>query len=137
MSNAQKPKQRLESKIFVDNKDCWLWQAGKFDSGYGQMHYEGKNQLAHRASYQMYKGPIPEGLVVMHSCDVRLCVNPNHLSVGTQKDNIQDCRDKGRKGNCGRKIEITEETASTYKQRWYLENRDRLKQEGKMGWNKS
>lgn len=83
---------------FVDrlgDDDCWLWR-GSIQGKYGSIRIEGKSAGAHRVSYQLHKGEIPEGLVVMHSCDVPLCVNPNHLSVGTYSDNTQDMLRKGR-----------------------------------------
>ena len=84
---------------------CWIWDAVVDSSGYGFLKGEGgkhaKNISAHRYSYTLHHGPIPDGLVVMHSCDNRRCVNPDHLSVGTHKDNTQDMISKGRaaKGN--------------------------------------
>lgn len=80
--------------------ECWIW-AGKEKSkrGYGQIGLGGrgaKQALAHRFSYELHKGPIPCGMVVMHSCDNPRCVNPDHLSVGTHSDNTQDAVSKGR-----------------------------------------
>lgn len=71
---------------------CWLWRLGVVSTGYA--HFCGK--LAHRVSYRFYKGEIPKGMVVMHSCDVRHCVNPDHLSIGTHKMNMEDMIRKGR-----------------------------------------
>lgn len=81
---------------------CWLWQAGKYRKGYGMVcigrTLDGKqqNSYAHRVAYVLAHGDIPPGLVVMHSCDVRYCVNPAHLSLGTQGDNIRDGARRGR-----------------------------------------
>jgi transcriptional regulator with XRE-family HTH domain len=76
---------------------CWLWMGGKTLGGYGVFRYNDRQEGAHRVSWQMaHKEPIPERLQVLHSCDVRLCVNPDHLWLGTQSDNIQDCLAKGR-----------------------------------------
>ncbi|MFA8692963.1 HNH endonuclease signature motif containing protein, partial [Escherichia coli] len=75
---------------------CEIWQGSKTKGGYGLRYYQGKVQLAHRVSYKLNKGEIPEGLVVMRSCDNPSCVNPEHLSLGTQSDNRKDCLDKGR-----------------------------------------
>lgn len=71
---------------------CWLWNMGLIDTGYAQFF----SKLAHRVSYAFYKGQIPLGKVVMHSCDVRHCVNPAHLNVGTHKDNTADMMTKQR-----------------------------------------
>lgn len=75
---------------------CWLWTAAKTEAGYGLMTLHRKNVLAHRHSYILFRGEIPPGLVLMHSCDNPGCVNPWHLTPGTQKDNGLDARDKGR-----------------------------------------
>lgn len=74
---------------------CWLFQ-GTSLRGYGQFRYMGKTQLAHRASYMLFVGPIEPGLYVCHKCDVRSCINPDHLFLGTQSDNMKDCVSKGR-----------------------------------------
>jgi hypothetical protein len=79
---------------------CWLWVGGKSPSGYGLISVGKKSEgtrSVHRLSYEMHHGPIPKGFVVMHSCDNRACVNPDHLSVGTHKDNTDDMIAKGRK----------------------------------------
>lgn len=81
---------------------CWLFIGRLFDkSGYGQYSIDSKPVLAHRYSYQVNKGNIPEGLVVRHTCDVRNCVNPDHLILGTQQDNINDMieRERNSKGD--------------------------------------
>jgi hypothetical protein len=80
--------------------DCWIWKASLTHSGYGQFYHQGGPVRAHRLSYEMEYGPIPNGMYVLHSCDTPACVNPKHLSVGTQKDNLEDMKSKGR-GNGG------------------------------------
>jgi len=74
---------------------CWEWN-GKLLAGYGVFRWNSKQQKAHRASYEQYKGAIPDGYFVCHSCDNPKCVNPDHLWVGTQSDNIKDAVRKGR-----------------------------------------
>lgn len=77
---------------------CWLW-TGSISKGYGKLGAENwydSPLSAHRVSYEMENGKIPDGLFVCHKCDVRNCVNPDHLFLGTAKDNMQDCLSKGR-----------------------------------------
>jgi HNH endonuclease len=75
---------------------CWLWVGNRGGSGYGVMRIGEKNVLAHRFSYVHANGPITGGLLVLHRCDNRLCVRPDHLFLGTAKDNTQDALSKGR-----------------------------------------
>lgn len=82
------------------NTGCWLWSGVRNgERGYGRFDSaprSGLHERAHRASYELFVGPIPDDLLVLHTCDVRICVNPDHLFLGTQKQNMQDCIDKGR-----------------------------------------
>jgi len=76
--------------------DCQLWVGGKFTQGYGSVRIGSKNLKAHRFSYMCHKGDIPKDLCVRHTCDTPSCINPNHLELGTHKDNMQDMHDRGR-----------------------------------------
>lgn len=78
---------------------CWTWVGGKNKDGYGSFGPGGRSQteLAHRWSYANFVGKIPDGLYVLHHCDSPSCVNPDHLFIGTQKDNVADCIAKGRR----------------------------------------
>lgn len=77
--------------------DCWLWTAGVDGHGYGKVKIEGRCLKASRVSWELHNGAIPEGLDVCHSCDTPLCVNPSHLWLGTQLDNMRDMAAKGRR----------------------------------------
>ncbi|MEU1778107.1 HNH endonuclease signature motif containing protein [Streptomyces abikoensis] len=91
-------KLRFFAKV-VKTDTCWLWTAHRGPTGYGRFKLPGRDSpvvQAHRWSYEHHLGPVPDGQVVMHTCDVRNCVNPAHLRIGTQGENLKDMRDKGR-----------------------------------------
>jgi DNA-binding CsgD family transcriptional regulator len=75
---------------------CWCWLGALAYNGYGFFRVNKKQRRAHVVSFEWHVGPVPEGLSVLHHCDVRRCVRPDHLFTGTQKDNIQDAVSKGR-----------------------------------------
>lgn len=94
-----KPKDPMESflkKFVVLESGCWEWTASKMGNGYGKMYFNQGWTGAHRASYTLHKGLIPIGFCVLHRCDNPPCVNPEHLFLGTQLDNIADMNRKGR-----------------------------------------
>lgn len=75
---------------------CWVWSAGKFSQGYGQFRAGKRKVKAHRAAYELVHGPIPDDLIVRHRCDNPPCCNPEHLVLGTHKDNSADRDTRGR-----------------------------------------
>lgn len=97
MSAVDAFRERFESKTMPEpNSGCWLWMAYVDEIGYGITVFRRGQYKAHRVSWTIYRGEIPDGLKVLHKCDVRCCVNPDHLFLGTQADNVRDMFAKGR-----------------------------------------
>ena len=89
--------ERFEEKyVPVPETGCWIWIASTFLGGYGCIRVDGKIVGAHRLSYELHNGPIPEELHVLHRCDQPPCVRPDHLFLGTHQDNMIDRTVKGR-----------------------------------------
>lgn len=98
----ENPLTQLLARVQKQEDGCWLWQGG-LRSGYGRLKVKGRLVTAHRLSYEVHIGPIPEGMLVCHTCDVRNCVNPAHFFLGTYKDNSDDKWNKGRANHTPRK----------------------------------
>jgi len=100
---------------------CWEWSGSTCTNGYGQFIIAGRYQMAHRVSWQLHYGPIPNDLNVLHRCDNRLCVNPKHLFLGTQQDNVHDMLRKGRRaiirGSANGNSKLTEASVRLIKKR--------------------
>lgn len=98
--------------------ECWVWNGELIRGGYGRKRVAGgKRVIVHRAMWEEYTGRrIPDGMVVMHTCDNPACYNPAHLSLGTQQDNIRDCMAKGRAAGIGLRGEESNAAKLTEKQ---------------------
>lgn len=90
------PEERLWSRVSKLPSGCWEWQGYRMPFGYGQMGIGKRLVLTHRLAWELTNGPIPDGLVLRHSCDNPPCVNPGHLSLGTQQDNVNDMVQRNR-----------------------------------------
>lgn len=97
---SRHPRRPIEDRFWekVDKTgECWIWKTTKLPSGYGQFTMPGRgNRLAHRVAYELFVGPIPDGLFVCHTCDCPSCVRPDHLFLGSPADNSRDMREKDR-----------------------------------------
>lgn len=100
--------------------DCWLWTSPWVnEGGYGLLGIDGKSVLAHRFSWELHNGPIPDGLCVLHRCDNPACCNPAHLFLGTRPDNSADMVTKGRssRGSRSPAAKLTEEDVRVIRRR--------------------
>ena len=136
---------RFFSKVNKQDDGCWIWTAGRSHGKrghYGKFCLNSKTIPSHRASWIIHNGDIPDGLFVLHHCDVMLCVNPDHLYLGDHKQNMRDRLERGRhpqanKTHCkeGHELEVVGNDGrrgcktcrrETHKQ-WVNDNRERLK----------
>ena len=106
MPKAKTIAEALQDHTSIDPvSGCWLWTGStsgnrwKEGLGYGNLSNKGKNYRAHRASWEIHRGPIPKGMNVLHTCDVPRCCNPDHLYIGTMSDNARDMFSRGRSVN--------------------------------------
>lgn len=118
MSFARRMERAIDKLEPVPMTGCWLWPGATNDDGYAVLYFAGKKVGLHRLMYQYQRGPIPEGMSVLHRCDVPACVNPDHLWLGSQLENIADrhrkCRSSramGLRGETNPNARITEEEA--------------------------
>lgn len=90
------PLPRFNASYEVRANGCWEWTGSVASHGYGSFGVDGRTETAPRVAYKLFVGEIPEGACVLHSCDNRLCVNPNHLTVGDKAQNAQEAVERGR-----------------------------------------
>ncbi|WP_116364397.1 HNH endonuclease signature motif containing protein [Parahaliea mediterranea] len=109
-----------ELSTTIPETSCIWWIGSNHSTGYGGVWLNGKVRGAHRVVYELEHGPIPDGFVVRHKCDNRKCINPDHLELGTHRDNANDCINRGRhhlasRTHCPSGHEFNEENTIPYK----------------------
>lgn len=118
---------RFWAKVEKD-RGCWTWTGGRTTAGYGMIFKGTRPVYAHRLSYEMHRGAIPDGMLVMHSCDHPWCVNPKHLLLGTDMDNKRDSMRKGRHafGSRNGKAKLSPSTVREIRRRLALGHKQRV-----------
>lgn len=105
------PERFWQNVLAEPNSGCWLWMGSVGEHGYGQIAKDGGPKMAHRISYKMHHGNIPDGLWVLHKCDTRSCVNSEHLYAGTAADNMRDkvsrCRQNSVRGEAAGRAKLS------------------------------
>ncbi len=97
MAGSVPPFKRLLRGYTVNQlTGCWVWSGHTYKNGYGVRKAFGKDVSAHRFSYELHKGSIPHGMMVLHSCDNKRCINPDHLRVGSHSENMAEASSRGR-----------------------------------------
>ena len=116
--------ERLDRRLDKSG-DCWLWTGCMTSHGYGKIRPCAGEQIStHRAAWQLANGPIPKDMCVLHECDTPLCCNPAHLHLGTQQDNLQEMRERGRwragraLGESNAHAKLTESQVRAIRGRW-------------------
>ena len=116
-----------EQTEYEPEKGCWIFSGGYIaGGGYHQLVWMGQRVQAHRFAYELWRGSIPIGMFILHSCDVPACINPDHLRIGTQRDNMRDKVGRGRhvntqadKTHCPQGHEYTPENVYLFENRRY------------------
>jgi hypothetical protein len=123
----------LEEYIYenseIDINGCWLWKRSKNKKGYGESYFKGKHIKAHRLSYLTFIGEIPNNLHVLHNCDNPSCVNPKHLFLGNNQDNMKDRNNKNRqaKGENVGSSKLLQKEVDEIRTLWSAELEERAK----------
>lgn len=120
---------RIRSRI-IEVDGCWEWQGHIPSDGYGRIYLEGRQWLAHRASYTAFSGPIPDGLNMDHLCRNRRCVNPEHVEPVTQSENLKRSplmNRQGHKTHCPKGHEYSDENTERRNGRRYCKTCERAR----------
>ena len=121
--NKKSVEERFWEKVDKNYDDgCWKWLGAKDSMGYGQMMINKRSTKAHRFSWELHQEKIPDGTHVLHKCDVRNCVRPDHLFLGTHQDNMRDMINKNR---CPSRIKLTSNDVRLIRKA-YFENNQRV-----------